>query len=390
MWTRSPGSRLDAYNPRKQGSYSTPNHSEAAGPNYDANRGSALRIVVLEAGPFVLPEHTANIADLGFYGPGLDTQSVGSGVQPGVRNEVWGTGWRSNQAFVGQAYCVGGKGLSWGGWCPQLQPVDLAKWPAAVRDYLTTVRVEAPPTRPVTHRDQVSGAILQRGNPLTGYEATEYEIGVLPDDQFVFDPLQASGEGPKKVGLNEALRVFLDRERGAIDGRITKVLPGPVAVQTQSFISGLFSLDKYSSVPAMTAAARDDHGSGTADRRFAIVPRCHVVRLGLRPDAEAPARGTRIVETVEVKVGGRNQSLRIKPHCQVVLAMSAIESTRLALDSFPLAGSGLRPADDGDRMAGLRARRRVATRRAPFAMRGPERRLPIPVLRCDQSERPGY
>lgn len=39
--------------------------------------------------------------------------------------------------FIGQAYCIGGKSLYWGGWCPQLLATDLAAWPPTVAQYLT-------------------------------------------------------------------------------------------------------------------------------------------------------------------------------------------------------------------------------------------------------------
>jgi choline dehydrogenase-like flavoprotein len=306
-----------------------------------------LRVLVLEAGPHVVPEHGQDVPNLGLNDPGLtNAQFVGSGAQPGTRNEVWGIGWRSNQPFVGQAYCVGGKGIFWGGWCPRLQPNDLAQWPGELREFLTTT-VEPIVERPIDHKDPATGVTLKRGDPLTGYEATEYEIGVLPSDDFVFDPVQIAGAGPKKVGLNEALRVFLDKKKTGIDAKITQILPPPIAVQTQSFISGLFSLDKYSSVPALFAAVRDDHGDGReSNLRMAVVPNCHVIRLGFRGDGQAPERGTRVVNRVDVRVGGANRSLFLAPHCQVVLAMSAIESTRLALESLSLVGSGLRAPGD--------------------------------------------
>lgn len=259
---------------------------------------------------------------------------------------MWGVGWRSEQPFVGQAYCIGGKGLYWGGWCPRLQPIDLAEWPADVADYLATVPAVNPAVRPITHDDPVTKLPLNRGDPLTGYEATEYEIGVSPTDQFIFDPVQLAGPGPKLVGLNEAFRTLLSKKRATIDASITAVLPSPIAVQTQSFISGLFSLDKYSSVPALTAAVRDDHGDGRSiDLRFAVVPNAHIVRVDFLPDNEqAPGRGTRVIDRITARIGGKNETLRIKPHCQVVLAMSCIESTRLALECFSLEGSALKPA----------------------------------------------
>jgi choline dehydrogenase-like flavoprotein len=319
---------------------------------FGGNR-NGLRVIVLEAGPFVLNEHTANVPDLGFFDPGgQGTINVQSGSNPGIRNEVWGVGWRSNQPFVGQAYCVGGKGIFWGGWCPRLQANDLADWPADVQSYLSVVDPLTPAgVRPIDHVDPVTGALLKRGDPLSGYGIVEYELGIQPSDRFLFDPVQLSGGATKKVGLNQALRVFLDQKKAAIDPRITAVLPGPVAVQTQSFISGLFALDKYSSVPAMIGAARDDHGDGRAnDLRMAIIPNCHVSHLGFRPDAQAPELGTRVVSRIDVTVGGTRRSLNLPSHCQVVLAMSCIESTRLALESMSLVGSGLR--NPGDELMG--------------------------------------
>ncbi len=56
-----------------------------------------LRVVVLEAGPFVLNEHTADVPDLGFFDPfGQGPVNVQSGTNPGTRNEVWGVGWRAS------------------------------------------------------------------------------------------------------------------------------------------------------------------------------------------------------------------------------------------------------------------------------------------------------
>jgi hypothetical protein len=93
-----------------------------------------LRILVLEAGPFLLYEHGQNVPDLRLYAPGLVKPD--SPEAQGTRNLVWGMGWRGNTEFPGTAYCVGGKSLYWGGWCPRLQPGDLDQWPADVRNYL--------------------------------------------------------------------------------------------------------------------------------------------------------------------------------------------------------------------------------------------------------------
>ena len=66
------------------------------------------RVLVLEAGPLVLPEHVQNLPTLGLVAPGPTT------TDPGVpRNEVWGLPWRSSVpgGLPGLAYCVGGRSL---------------------------------------------------------------------------------------------------------------------------------------------------------------------------------------------------------------------------------------------------------------------------------------
>ena len=311
------------------------------------DRQAALRVLVLEAGPFVVTQHTQNIPNLGLFDPGIFNPSdTSSGRDPGTRNQVWGLGWRSNKPFVGQAYCVGGKGVFWGGWCPRLQASDLAEWPAEVRSFLTTVNAERPVgERPIDHTDPGSGALLKRKDALTGYEALEYEMGVAPSDDFVFDPANISQDSKTQVGLNEAIRAFLQQKGATIDPRITATLPAPIAVQTQSFISGLFALDKYSSIPALMSSVRADHGDGRKDDlRISVVPFAHAVRLQCASGGpESPIVGTRLVERIVVNVNGQQQTLEIGTHCQVILAMSCIESTRLALESFGLEASLLKP-----------------------------------------------
>src|SRR5262249_5579027 len=99
------------------------------------------RILVLEAGPFVLPEHVQNLPTLGLAAPGPTT------VDPGVpRAEGGGLPGRSSveAGFPGLAYCIGGRSVFWGGWSPRLldTPQDTEmprdRWPGAVVDDLNT------------------------------------------------------------------------------------------------------------------------------------------------------------------------------------------------------------------------------------------------------------
>jgi choline dehydrogenase-like flavoprotein len=243
---------------------------------------AGARILLLDAGSFLVGEHMQNLGRIGFDVP------APIGQDPAVSRElVWGLPWRGNVEFPGLAYCLGGKSLYWGGWCPRLTAADMARWPA--------------PT----------AADLQQH-----YTDVESQTGVVPDTDFIF------GE------LHDALFVAVSGAAATVPA-LTVVEPAPLAVQGSSPVSGLFGFDKYSSLPLLIDAIRDDvrdSGGSDAARRLFVVPRAHVVGLHT-------AGG--VVHTMEVDVGGRREHLGVDPTCAVVLAASAIESTRLALSSFP-------------------------------------------------------
>jgi choline dehydrogenase-like flavoprotein len=241
----------------------------------------AARVLVLDAGSFLVGEHVQNLGRIG-----LDVPAP-IGHDPGVARElVWGLPWRGNVEFPGLAYCLGGKSLYWGGWCPRLTAADLARWPAPTAAHL-----------------------------LQHYAEVESATGVVPGTDFIFGELQ------------DALFPALAAAAPVVPG-LAAVEPAPLAVQGSPPVSGLFSFDKYSSLPLLVDAVRRDvSGSGGSDaaRRLFVVPRAHVVALHT-------ASG--VVQHVEVDVDGQRQFIGAGPGCAVVLAASAIESTRLALQSF--------------------------------------------------------
>src|SRR5712692_8866139 len=98
-------------------------------------RGSNLRVLVLDAGSFLVSEHVQNLARVGLNSAGAIKVEFNS-QDPGTRERVWGSPWRSQVAFPGLAYCLGGRSLYWGGWAPRQTSVDLAKWPKPVREFL--------------------------------------------------------------------------------------------------------------------------------------------------------------------------------------------------------------------------------------------------------------
>jgi choline dehydrogenase-like flavoprotein len=248
---------------------------------FGANNG--LKVLVLDAGPFLIPTHVQNLPNVGLDVPDPLLPANDPGV---ARDLVWGMPWRSNVPFVGQAYCVGGKSLYWGGWCPRLLASDLTAWPPTVAQYLTQ-----------------------------NYPLLEQQTGVADDTEFI--------QGPLFDLINQKVSAII----------AAKTVPNldlaevaPLAVQGQSPASGLFAFDKYSSVTVLIDAVRDAAQQPDSQRRLFVVPKAHVTKLNTNG-------GT--VTSISVMVNGTSQLLPIKSTCAVILASGTTESTRLALTSFP-------------------------------------------------------
>ena len=246
-----------------------------------------LKVLVLDAGAHLVPTHVQNLPNAGLNVPG----PINPANDPGVAREiVWGIPWRSNVDFIGQAYCIGGKSLYWGGWCPRLLATDLAAWPPPVATYLTQ-----------------------------NYPLLEQQTGVDIKTDFI--------QGSLFNLLKQRTSTIVQNNSVAnLDG----VADPPLAVQGQAPASGLFSFDKYSSINLLIQAAREASGQLDPQRRLFVVPNAHVTRL-------QTSGGT--VSSLEVFVNGVHQSLLISPNCAVILAMGTVESTRLALISFPTSGN---------------------------------------------------
>ncbi|WP_433513163.1 GMC oxidoreductase [Nonomuraea sp. CA-143628] len=253
-------------------------------------RHPGKRVLLLDAGPYLVPEHVQNLGRIGLNVPA----PIAPGADPRVPRElVWGLPWRGNVDFPGLAYCTGGKSLYWGGWCPRLTADDLRRWPASTAAYLESTYLEV-----------------------------ESEIGVVPATDFIAGDLCTT----LFEAFASAAAVTPGFETGLGD-RGAEV--APLAVQGDSPVSGLFSFDKYSSLPMLMDAVREDvtaSGGRDADRRLFVVPLAHVLRAHT-------ADG--VVTGIDVDAAGRAESLPISPDCAVILAASAVETTRLALGSFP-------------------------------------------------------
>ena len=277
-----------------------------------------LRILVLEAGAFLLSGHVQNFPRIPLGAPGIATVRV-NGDDPGTRNVVWGSPWHSNQGFPGLAYNVGGRSIFWGGWSPRLTDADLAFWPPEVAaDIVAT------------------------------YKAIEDELAVSKPTGYMMGPfgqklMTAFGAAVGSLGLT--------------------VADAPLAIQGTAPEGALFSFDKYSSATLLIDAIREDIDrrwtlNDDSRRRLMLLPRAHVVSL--RTD------GTSAVRRIEVSVNGQqhflNSGQELSPTFKLVLAAGTIETTRLALSSFPSNGMG------SNLMAHIRSNTTVRITRAALGL----------------------
>lgn len=269
--------------------------------------GPNLRVLVLDAGSLLVTEHVQNLSRIGLNaaGPKKDP-SGGPGVvpvvlnsdDPGTRERVWGIPMRSLVPISGLAYCLGGRSLYWGGWAPRLTDTDLTNWPQPIASYLQSA----------AHTDDA-------------YERVEKETGVFDKTDYI------SG------ALFDALKAKFTSVAASVP-TVDAIEDAPLAVQAAPPASGLFSFDKWSSMPILTDAVREAANRPDWQRRLFIVPKAHVTKLQTSQGA---------VSGIEVSVNGLPKVLAISPACSVVLASGTIEATRLALESFatPLMGRNL-------------------------------------------------
>ena len=257
------------------------------------------RVLVLDAGPFVISEHVQNQAD-----PAFDVAEAEDLLGQPAFGEFRSPFFLDNKErpinYVGHNYNIGGKSIRWGGWAPRLTEEDLAQWPADMAQYF---------------RDY--------------YREIEFQIGAFPTADFI--------KGPLLDVLFEHVEKLVGKHH------IVSVLPAPIAAQAEQPASGLFSFDKYSSLPILIEALRGDAKAAQgralspedADSRraFMLVPRCRVLRLHTIP----AGGGKRRVSHLRVIHGGQRpviDLIPVPPNCAVVLAANSMESTRLALESF--------------------------------------------------------
>lgn len=294
------------------------------------------RVLVLEGGPFLLPEHGQNLPMLMLYGAGatsirdLAPNPADRGTTQ-AREEVWGLPWHSNERFPGLAYCVGGRSLYWGGWSPQFLDSEMPTG-------------RGPNPWPLSAVDDLKGRFMHEANEQLGsISANDFINGKLHEvmrDQllealdrnaipsaFDLDELPLQIEQPPFDHLSPAEQAAEERRRK---------VDAPYAVVTQAR-SGFFPPNKFSSVPLLMAASRDAYrrcNDNNNAKRLMVVPNCHVTRLHTDTDTTATGAQVLRVKGVETNRGYIPVPVSGAKRGAVILAAAAVESTRLAQVSF--------------------------------------------------------
>ena len=118
------------------------------------------RILVLEAGPFVLPEHVQNMPYMG--------------GAPDMR-----VPWTNHPAlnYGGLSFNIGGRSLTWGGWSPEPLDTEMAAWPQSTRNAL---------------RHQY-------------FSEASRQIGVRDTNDFIYGPLHTALRKQLHAGLIAAI-----------------------------------------------------------------------------------------------------------------------------------------------------------------------------------------
>jgi len=346
----------------------------------DATR--SRRILVLEAGPFVLPEHVQNMPYMG--------------GAPDLR-----VPWVNHPAlsYAGLIYAVGGRSLTWGGWSPELLDVEMTAWPQTTRDALRPAAGEGYFAQASRHigvketNDFIYGPLhvalrkqLHQGLTTAGNE-TGFTFADLLEHPAVRYP--DPGEPPLTAAI---LRDWLGLPASDTtpEPQLHDLfkLEAPLAVQSTT-LPGFFPTNKFSPVPALIRAARlagtdaDGVGPGAdARKRLMIVPNCHVQELITETQSDNWVR----VTGVRVWQNGASMDIPLAPprdtrESAVVIALGTIETTRLALTTFQQSLAGRAAQRMGTNLiAHLRSNLNIRVPRAAIAANLPA--TLIPSLQC--------
>jgi hypothetical protein len=329
------------------------------------------RILVLEAGPFVLPEHVQNMPFMG-GDPAMRAPWVSHG----------------DLKYSGLLFAIGGRSLTWGGWSPELLDQEMVAWPASTRNDLRN-QYFAEASRQIGVRDTndfIYGSLhtalrkqLHAGLKTAG-NGTGFSFADLLDHPAVryLDPGDPAVDA---AVLRDWLKLPATDTTPEPELRELFKLEAPLAVQSTT-LPGFFPFNKFSAIPALIRAARlataetdlasmgpdDDLAKADARKRLMIVPNCHVQELITETQADNWVRAT------GVRVWQNGTSLDIPlaaprngRQSAVIIAQGTIETTRTVLTTFQQSLAG--------RAAQRMGRNLMAHLRSNLAIRIPKKSI---------------
>jgi len=290
------------------------------------------RILVLEAGPFVLPEHYQNLP---FQGGAPDLRV------PWVNHPAL--------AYDGLLFAIGGRSLTWGGWSPELLDEEMAGWPVATQSQLRN-QYFADASRHISVQetnDFIYGPLhtALRKQLHAGLKVAANATGFTFADLLDHPAVRYPDPGDPSPIPDELLREWLGLPASDTTLRADLLdmfkLEAPLAVQSTT-LPGFFPTNKFSAVPGLIRASRNASkqadGIGPdadARKRLMIVPNCHVQDLVTETQADnwVQVTGVRVwqngVSVVIPLAAPRNGGQSV-----AVISLGTIESTRLALTTF--------------------------------------------------------
>ncbi len=312
------------------------------------------RILILEEGPFTLPEHVQNMP---FQG-GIPDPRVPWDSHPSL-------------GYFGLLYTIGGRSLAWGGWSPQLLDQEFKNWPPSLVAELKDryFQQSSDQIGVNTSNDFIYGHLhtaLRRqlfdglGTPAIAPHAIS--LAALPDHPAVrFAGMGTFGDLAFAAGAASGVSVPIPPAPKVSDGQLRILLgfkasdstsrsdmldllklEAPLAVQSRAE-PGVFPFNKFSAVPELIkvarAAAGESGGIGTeanARKRLMIVPKIRVLDIITETQSDNWVRVTavRVKDTDNIE-----KVIPLSPRSNgrqsaVVISLGAIESTRLALNTF--------------------------------------------------------
>jgi len=342
------------------------------------------RILVLEAGPFVLPEHMQNLP--------YQAAPTQSGGAPDLR-----VPWLNHPAlsYSGLIFAIGGRSLTWGGWSPELLDEEMAAWPTTTRNDLRA-RYFAEASRQISVKetnDFIYGSLhtalrkqLHAGLKAPGNK-TGFTFAQLPEHPAVRYP--DPGEPPITAAeLRDWLGLPPTDTTPEAELREMFKLEAPLAVQSTT-LPGFFPTNKFSAVPGLIRAARvaaaEADGVGVAAdarRRLMIVPNCHIQELITETQSDNWVR----VTGVRVWQNGASVDVPLAPprigrQGVAVIALGTVETTRVAITTFQQSLAGRAALRMGTNLvAHLRSNLTIRVPRAAIAANLPP--MVIPSLQC--------